>query len=325
MNSAAENKISDVFVLIPSYNHAPFIQDCIRSVIEQKLSPAKLLVIDDGSRDASPTIIERMLKECSFDAELIVRENRGLCATLNQGFSMCKSKYFAYIGSDDIWLPDFLSERVRLLDQRENAVLAYGHALFIDDNGDAIDSTDEHSENWANYPDGDASEMLLNGIAPVSSTVTYRSSALEKVSWNEASRLEDYEMYLNLMRLGEFAFDPQVLSAWRHHGYNTSGDKMLMLKEVIEAQNRHFPKFGIAAEELTERQVKLKFHYARDFLRLGDKRTAWTLGMANRKGANFFEFLKFLVRMGIPMPIVEMKRRARKQRLSKIAAEQRTN
>lgn len=325
MNSISEDKISDVFVLIPSYEHAPFIKDCIRSVIGQKLAPAKLLVIDDGSRDASPQIIEETLKDCPFDSELIVRENRGLCATLNQGFAMCGSRYFAYIGSDDIWLPEFLSERVRLLDRREKAVLAYGHALFIDGDGAAIDSTDEHSENWANYPDGDASEMLLNGIAPVSSTVMYRSSALDKVSWNEASRLEDYEMYLTLMRLGEFAFDPQVLSAWRHHGYNTSGDKMLMLNEVIDAQNRHFPRFGVSEKDLAERQVKLKFHYARDLLRLGDKRTAWDLGMANRKGANSFEFLKFLVRMGIPMPVVDLKRRARKRRLSKLSAEQRTN
>src|SRR5690606_31484689 len=117
-----------------------------------------------------------------------------MCASLNQGFSLCDSKYFAYIGADDIWLTKFLSERVRLLDERENAVLAYGHALFIDDSGAAIDSTDEHAENWANYPDGDASEMLLSGIAPVSSTVMYRSSALRKVSWNESARLEDYEM-----------------------------------------------------------------------------------------------------------------------------------
>ena len=325
MGAASENRISDVFVLIPSYNHAPFIQDCIRSVIGQKQPPRKLLVIDDGSRDASPAIIERELKDCPFDSELIVRENRGLCSTLNQGFSMCGSKYFAYIGSDDIWLPDFLSERVRLLDRRENAVLAYGHALFIDGDGAVVDSTDEHAENWANYPDGDASEMLLNGIAPVSSTVMYRSSALENVTWNEASRLEDYEMYLNLMRQGEFAFDPQVLSAWRHHGYNTSGDKMLMLKEVIEAQNRHFPKFGVSEEDLAGRQVELKFHYARDFLRLGDKRTAWDLGIANRKGASPVEFIKFVLRMGIPMPVVELKRRARKRRLSKTSAELRTN
>ena len=322
MSENKENKISDIFVLIPSYNHASFIEHCIRSVIRQKLAPTKLLIIDDGSNDGSPAIIDAILKDCPFNAELIVRENRGLCATLNQGFSMCgSSRYFAYLGSDDIWMPEFISERIKLLDSREDAVLGYGHAAFIDDRGTVIDSTDEHSENWANYPDGDAVEMLLKGIAPVSSTVMYRSSVLEKVSWNENSRLEDYEMYLNLMCSGEFAFDQRVLSAWRHHGYNTSGDKMLMLKEVIEAQNRHISKFGISAAELAKRQIKLKFHYARDFLRSGDKRTAFQLALKNLSGAEPFELAKFILRLGVPMPLIELKRRSRKRRLSQMISD----
>ena len=94
-----DHKTSEVFAFVPSYNHAPFIEKCLTSIINQTLPPRKLLVIDDGSRDDSPRIIERVLKDCPFDAELIVRENRGLCATLNQGFGLSEGKYFAYIGS----------------------------------------------------------------------------------------------------------------------------------------------------------------------------------------------------------------------------------
>ncbi|HQU86728.1 MAG TPA: glycosyltransferase family A protein, partial [Pyrinomonadaceae bacterium] len=106
----AESK-SEVFTFVPSYNHAPFIEKCLKSIINQTLKPKKLLVIDDGSKDDSPKIIEKVLKNCPFDSELIVRENRGLCATLNQGFSESSGEYFAYIGSDDIWLSRFLEER----------------------------------------------------------------------------------------------------------------------------------------------------------------------------------------------------------------------
>lgn len=308
---------SRVFVVVPSYNHAPFVRGCLKSIIEQTKQPSKLLVIDDGSTDGSPKIIGEMLKDCPFESELIVRENRGLCATLNQAFSHSKGEYFAYLGSDDFWLPRFLEARTRLLDARPESVLAYGHALFVDDDGAVFDSTAEHREHWANYPDGDARSMLLNGIAPVSSTVFYRRSALEIVSWNEDSRLEDYEMYLKLMNLGHFAFDPQVLSAWRHHGYNTSGDKMLMLREVIAAQHRNFDILGVGLDELEKIQTRTKFQYAREQLQYGNKRKALRLAGESWRGSKSnLELTKFLVRMFVPMSVVNLRRRRRKNRLS---------
>ena len=53
---------SEVFAFVPSYNHAPFIEKCLNSIINQTLSPKKLLVIDDGSKDDSPKIIEKILR-----------------------------------------------------------------------------------------------------------------------------------------------------------------------------------------------------------------------------------------------------------------------
>src|SRR5690349_16677587 len=105
----------DVFVAVPSYNHAPFVEECLRSIIGQTLRPKKLLVVDDGSRDGSPAVIEKVLKDCPFDSELISRENRGLCATLNEALEQSSGEYFAYLGSDDIWLPGFLEEQSNLL------------------------------------------------------------------------------------------------------------------------------------------------------------------------------------------------------------------
>lgn len=301
---------SEIFVLVPSYNHAPFIERCLKSILNQSLPPKKLLVIDDGSKDNSAKIIEDVLKQSPFEAELIVRENRGLCATLNQGFSLSGGQYFAYLGSDDIWLPKFLEERAKLLDRRPEAVLGYGHAYFIDEKGRIFDSTADYPESWANYPDGDARPMLVQGIAPVSSTLFYRRSVLEKVSWNAESRLEDYEMYLKLAALGDFAFDPQILSTWRHHGYNTSKDKALMLKEVIEAQERNFESLNVSRDELKKVQTETQFIYARDFLQSGDKREALKLAVKSWRGAHSnMEIAKFILRMLIPMAGIEAKRK----------------
>lgn len=315
MNQAATNQ-AEVFVLVPSYNHAPFVEKCLKSILNQTLTPKKLLVIDDGSRDGSPQIIEKVLKNCSFDCELIARENRGLCATLNEGFAASSGEYFAYLGSDDIWLPKFLAERTKLLDKRETAVLGYGHAFLINDNDEIYDSTLDDA-NSVYYANGDARPMLLKGFAPISSTVFYRRKFLESVAWNEKAKLEDYEMYLKLAAIGDFAFDAQVLAAWRHHGYNTSRDKSFLLDEVIEAQNRNREVFGINSDELRDVQTKVKFNYARQLLQFGEKKKAWRLAKESWRGANSTaELLKFYTRMLLPMSVVEKKRGLKKSRNS---------
>ncbi len=317
MNAAANESNPDVFVVVPSYNHAPFIEICLRSIIGQTRSPKKLLVIDDGSRDDSPAIIDRVLKDCPFDSELIVRENRGLCRTLNQAFELSTGKYFAYIGSDDYWLEGFIENRVKLLEGRPGAALGYGHAYFVDENGREYDSTAEYISTWGNYPDGDPRRMLLRGIAPVSSTLFYRRSALEVVSWNEDSRLEDYELYLKMMQVGEFAFDPAILSAWRQHGYNTSGDTLLMLNEVIAAQERNFDILGLTRDELIEIQTETRYRYARELLQHGEKRSALKLASANWRGApETFDLFRFGFRMLIPMAAVNAYRRRKRERFS---------
>jgi alpha-1,3-rhamnosyltransferase len=304
---------AEFFAFVPSYNHAPFVEQCLNSIIGQTQRPKKLLVIDDGSQDDSPRIIERVLQNCPFEAELVVRENRGLCRTLNEGLSRSEGKYFAYVGSDDYWLPRFIEERVGLMEKRENAVLAFGHALLIDGEGRIFDSTANYTNSWANYRDGDARPMLLKGHAPISSTVFYRRAALEAVSWNEASRLEDYEMYLRLMNAGEFAFDPQVLAAWRHHSYNTSKNIGLMMNEVIAAQNRNFADLGVTKAELEKIQTGTRFRYAREFLQYGDKRAAFQIARESWRGAaSAAELARFALRMMVPMSVVNFRRSRRK-------------
>ena len=299
-----------VSVVVPSYNHAQFVAMTLRSIIKQARAPAELVVIDDGSTDDSPEMIEQTLKECPFPCELIVRSNQGLCATLNEGLARTQGDYFAYLGSDDVWLPNFLKERVRLLQSRTDAVLAYGHAYFVDEHGRVVDCTAD----WADYVDGDVRAMLLSAVAPMSPTVLYRRAALDKESWNEQAKLEDYDLYLRLSTIGEFAFEPQVLSAWRLHAKNTSLDQMFMLKEQLAAQRAVAPTLGLSDQELEKLQTRTRFSRAEDFIRVGDKRTAIRLMSANLSGAQSPRSLaRMLIRLGVPMTFIR-KRNAAKQR-----------
>ena len=298
-----------VSVVVPSYNHATFVATCLRSIIKQTLPPTELLVIDDGSTDNSPAVIESVLKDATFPTELIVSTNRGLCATLNHALELTKGDYFAYLSSDDIWLADFLKARTNLLQSRPNAVLAYGHCYLIDAHNRIIDSTSE----WANYADGDARTMLVGTTAPMSPTVLYVRDSLSKHGWNDQSALEDFELYLKLSLEGEFAFDPNVLSAWRWHKGNTSWNQEMMLDEHLSALERVLNDFGINAEEFEQLRKKIKFDRAEDFLRVGDKRKAVQLVLENLDAIQNSRSLRIAMRLLLPYRAVSW-RRKRKQR-----------
>ncbi|MCM3873462.1 MAG: glycosyltransferase family 2 protein [Pyrinomonadaceae bacterium] len=304
-----------IAVVVPSYNHAQFIEATLRSIFNQTLLPTELLVIDDGSADGSPAIIERVLKDCPIPCELIARANHGLCATLNEALSRTRGEYFAYLGSDDLWLADFLAARLSTLESRAAAVLAYGHSFLIDEHNIIIDCTLD----WAQYADGDAQTMLLQQtIAPMNPTVLYRRAPLERHGWNEQSKLEDYELYLRLSAEGDFAFDPRVLSAWRQHAHNTSRDFSWMIDARLAAQRRVADHLGLSAGDLERLQRVSHFAGAEDLLRLGEKSKAFTLLRQNLAGApSAVALLGPLARLCVPYSLIKW----RKKRMQERAAE----
>ena len=296
--------MSDITVLIPSYNHAAFIERALRSIFRQTLKPKLLIVIDDGSEDESVEMIERALSECPFDHRFITRANRGLCATLNEGLSMADGEYFAYVSSDDVWLPEFLSSRAALLNDRPDAVLAYGHSYLIDEYDQIFDST----ANWSDYVDGCATSMLLHPIIPASASVLYRRNILEKFRWNESSILEDYELYLRLSNAGNFALDDRILSAWRIHDSNTSSDFPKMVEEWLAAQERVAGEIGLGRDDLDRIRRNVQLNCVTSYIRHGHKRTAAKLLWANSGGASAGRLASMVFRLMVPMSLLSWRR-----------------
>lgn len=303
----------EITALVPSYNHAPYIERTLRSVFKQTCAPKKLIVIDDGSKDESVAVIERVLKDCPFECDLIARRNRGLCATLNEGLAEADTEYFAYLGSDDLWLPEFLEKQAKLLGARLGAVLAFGHAFLIDEQDYIIDRTN----NWTEFADGNMLPLLLKGVIFSSPTVLYRTAAVRKYGWNEDARLEDYELYLKLSGDGEFARSREILSAWRQHENNTSDDFALMLREQIDAQNRVAPMLGIGDAELRASQCERNYAAVFDLLRAGDKKEARRLFIENSAGKTLSETAGLKLRMMVPGALFQWNRRRKRRAAAK--------
>ena len=294
-----------VSVVVPSYNHERYIDECLRSVMSQTAPPVELIVIDDGSTDGSYAIIERVLKDCPFRCEFYTRQNRGLCNTLNEGLEKASGEYFAYLGSDDLWLSTFLESRSNVLCAAVDAPLAYGHSFIIDETsrvmGRSYGSALPHRDSTR--------EMLLFGFVPTSPSVLYRRSALENESWDPAIRLEDFDLYLRLSAQNEFAFDEGVLSCWRTHPANTSKQVELMVMESIGALERNAEVLHITDAELAAAARNMNVYLVDSLLEEGRRAEAISMFVKNIAGfRNSSELLKRAAKLVAPTSVIQARR-----------------
>jgi len=113
-----------VSVLMPTFDHAPFIRRAIESLRAQTLTDWELVIVDDGSSDAMHEVTrpDRTDPRCSYHRS---EENRGLGAALNLALAHARAPYVAYLPSDDLYYPAHLAALVALLERDPDAVLAY--------------------------------------------------------------------------------------------------------------------------------------------------------------------------------------------------------
>jgi len=125
-----------VSVIIPSYNHEAFIEECIQSVLNQTFQDFEIVITDDGSIDRTVQIIE------SFDDPRISLfkhpVNKGACLAANNCIVNSKGKYVAMLSSDDAWYPDKLDIQVKFLDAHPNIAAVFGRVDWVDESGKLI-------------------------------------------------------------------------------------------------------------------------------------------------------------------------------------------
>ena len=116
-----------VSVIIPLFNKAPYIERALTSVAAQTYRDFEVIVIDDGSTDEGPRIVEDFN---DLPIRLINQKNAGPGAARNRGLELAQGELVAFLDADDEWLPNYLSESVRLLDEYGPDVAAITSGYF---------------------------------------------------------------------------------------------------------------------------------------------------------------------------------------------------
>ena len=127
------NEAPLVSVVIIFLNEERFLREAIESVIAQSYHHWELLLVDDGSTDASPGIAQSFAAEHPEKIRYLThpdRENRGMSASRNLGIQQASGTYISYLDGDDVWLENKLERQVSLLSDTPEAAMVYGPLLL---------------------------------------------------------------------------------------------------------------------------------------------------------------------------------------------------
>jgi glycosyltransferase involved in cell wall biosynthesis len=222
-----------VTVIAACYNHSQFLVECLESIRAQTFKQTQLIITDDASRDDSLALIKSWIASYSVDCRLLANDqNQGLCRTLNHALSFATGKYVAFIGTDDIWLPEKLERQVAQMERLPASVgVLYSDAYLIDEAGTPLPGMFiESHRRFQHVPEGDILETLLEGgFFSVASTLI-RKECFEQVGvFDESLAFEDYDFWLRAAAHRHFGTCPYPSAKYRivrNSHVRTLGDRL---------------------------------------------------------------------------------------------------
>jgi glycosyltransferase involved in cell wall biosynthesis len=240
-----------VTVLVPTWNRAELIGEAIRSILVQTFTDFEVIVVDDGSTDATADALARL-----SDSRLRVlhRDHRGISAAMNAGLSLARGRYIARLDSDDVWRPDLLGTLVPLLDSQPEIDVVYAQADALD-HGVVVG----HLQGMPlRFPD-DSLRSLVYDDCTCNVALVARRACLDRAGPYDETLIanEDWDMWLRVARQSRFAFCDQVLARIRWHPGNLTGLESPQLAQVLASRMAPLDKL-FAQPDLPESVVALR-------------------------------------------------------------------
>jgi glycosyltransferase involved in cell wall biosynthesis len=242
VSSSSENPLISIGMSV--YNCETTVGAAIQSILKQTFSNFELIVIDDGSKDKTATIVESI--KDSRIRFINDGTNKHLPARLNQAIELSRGKYFARMDGDDISFPFRLEKQAAYLEKHPHIDLLSAQYIAYDALGNPLGRTrikEDHrtitSKPWSGFP---MPHILWMG----------KIEWFRKHKYNEhAIRMEDFELLLRSYRTSTFAVHPEVLSGYRVDAV-TLKKTLTARKNIIKAVIRYGlkqndPFFGLKA------------------------------------------------------------------------------
>jgi glycosyltransferase involved in cell wall biosynthesis len=225
-----------VSIVTPSYNQGGFIEETIRSVLLQGYPNLEYIIIDGGSTDNSIEIIRKYERWLTF---WVSERDKGQADAINKGFAHASGEMFAWINSDDIYLPDAIALAAKAYQLHPSIIAASGLNLEIRDDDTRRSRT-----------------VLQDNITFASLVQFWKVAAVyhqcglffPRTAWFAAGGLDpslhyamDYDLLCRITRIADVEYNPNVVAQFRiHPSSKTVARPLAMYSEMIGVSQRYW-------------------------------------------------------------------------------------
>ena len=211
--------MTEVSVIIPTYNREKFISECVQSVLAQTLPAREIIIVDDGSTDATYNILRDLGFNSLSTKKTVLRyffqQNRGVSSARNLGIKEARSEYIALLDSDDLWLKSKLDRQVSAFqNDTQSSRLCHTDEIWIR-NGVRVNQHKKHKKHGGNVFQ---SCLKLCCISP-SSAMMHRSVFADFGFFDEdLPACEDYDFWLRYSAKEDVNFidEPLIIKKGGH-------------------------------------------------------------------------------------------------------------
>ena len=228
-------------VVVPAYNVAPWLEQCIQSIRQQSLTDLEIIVVDDGSTDATGELLEAWVAE-EPRLKVLHQPNAGQSAARNRALELVRSPYFTFVDGDDYLSPEVLEEAVALLESEpELGLVEFG---FVEEYPDGRRQPQLHSSLRYTSLEAVRSLALSAEVSGMPWGKVYRSCMAADLRFPEGRIFEDTPFVLEaLMRTTAYAYLPSCGYHYRvmRSGSSTehwNGRLCHLFENVLELRER---------------------------------------------------------------------------------------
>ena len=219
-----------VSIVTPSYNMARYLPETIDSVLSQDYPRIEYIVVDGGSTDETPQILDR----CRDHLRAIIGSDRGPSDAAHRGFREARGEIFAWLNADDSLLPGAIRKAVAYLEEHPAVDVVYGEGWWINDNGAVI----------SRYPTLPFDAKVLERDCFICQPAAFmRASSYRRCELDpDVNRSFDYDLWIRMAKAGfRFASIPDYLANSRMHtGAKTIYERDIVFQASMSLLQRHY-------------------------------------------------------------------------------------